>query len=316
MEKLRSPINYTGNKFRILDQIKPYFPQKCGVFLDLFSGGATVGINVDCEKVYFVDNNERVIRLLDFLAKSDFDKLLKELEKMIDYYGLSYSAKNGYKFYKDQVVDNPNNGLKKYNEKGYYKLRKDYNNLKDKTTKKANKMLYLLMVYAFNNDIRFSAKGNFNLPAGKTDLNRSNIKKVRKYIEKMANKKYQFICSSFNSEKVKNILKEVDFVYLDPPYLITKAFYNENNGWNAKLEHQLLDFLDYLIEAGKPFVLSNVLEKRGSVNEPLAYWIHRNKSNIKIVDIEYHYRSSNYQKKDRNAQEREIIVVFKGANKW
>lgn len=315
MEKLRSPINYTGNKFRILDQIKPYFPQKCGVFLDLFSGGATVGINVDCEKVYFVDNNERVIRLLDFLAKSDFDKLLKELEKMIDYYGLSYSAKNGYKFYKDQVVDNPNNGLKKYNEKGYYKLRKDYNNLKDKTTKKANKMLYLLMVYAFNNDIRFSAKGNFNLPAGKTDLNRSNIKKVRKYIEKMANKKYQFICSSFNSEKVKNILKEVDFVYLDPPYLITKAFYNENNGWNAKLEHQLLDFLDYLIEAGKPFVLSNVLEKRGSVNEPLAYWIHRNKSNIKIVDIEYHYRSSNYQKKDRNAQEREIIVVFKGANK-
>ena len=46
MKLIKSPINYTGNKFRILNQIQPYFPKNIGTMVDLFCGGATVGINV------------------------------------------------------------------------------------------------------------------------------------------------------------------------------------------------------------------------------------------------------------------------------
>ena len=99
---------------------------------------------------------------------------------------------------------------------------------------------------------------------------------------------------------------------MDPPYLITTAVYNENNGWSTELEYKLLDFLNYLIEINKPFILSNVLEKRGKTNEPLSYWLYKNKDLIEVIDIDYHYRSASYNKIDRNAAEREIIVKFKG----
>ena len=68
-EYIKSPLNYTGNKYRILQQISEKFPREIDCMVDLFCGGATVGLNVNAKKVYFIDNNERVINLLIFLAK-------------------------------------------------------------------------------------------------------------------------------------------------------------------------------------------------------------------------------------------------------
>lgn len=310
---VKSPLNYTGNKYRILSQIINYFPKNSYSLLDLFCGGATIGINANANKVYFVDNRKQIINLLNYLAKIDFDQFLVDIEHLIKKYNLSYSAKLGYKFYKNKLNDvNPNNGLKKYNEDAFYKLRDDYNSLKDKSTDTANKLLYLLMVYSFNNDIRFSNIGNFNLPVGKTDLNKNNINKIKNYNSIISTFDYKFICEEFYSKKIYNLAKKVDFVYMDPPYLITTAVYNENNGWSTELEYKLLDFLNYLIEINKPFILSNVWEKRGRRNEPLSYWIYKNKALIEVIDIDYHYRSASYNKIDRNASEREIIIFFKG----
>lgn len=167
MELIKSPLNYTGNKFRILNQIQPYFPKKIKCMVDLFCGGATVGINADAEKIIFVDNNERVLNLLSFLATQEFDDFLLKCENLISKYSLSNSYKNGYKIYRETCHDQAdNNGLKDYNSNGFYKLREDYNSLKDKNSDKANTMLYLLMVYGFNNDIRFNNDGDYNLPIG------------------------------------------------------------------------------------------------------------------------------------------------------
>ncbi len=44
---IRSPLNYTGNKYRILDQLIPHMPKNINVLVDLFAGGATVGLNVN-----------------------------------------------------------------------------------------------------------------------------------------------------------------------------------------------------------------------------------------------------------------------------
>ena len=38
MNKIKSPMNYIGNKYRILDQIKVYFPDNINNFVDLFCG--------------------------------------------------------------------------------------------------------------------------------------------------------------------------------------------------------------------------------------------------------------------------------------
>ena len=99
---------------------------------------------------------------------------------------------------------------------------------------------------------------------------------------------------------------------LDPPYLITDAVYNESNKWREQNEYELIRLMNFLLDNKKSFVLSNVLEKQGRRNEPLFYWTTTRKNDINIVDIDYHYRSASYNKKNRNAKEREVIICPAG----
>lgn len=309
-KNIKSPLNYTGNKYRILNQIEKYFPEKISCMIDLFCGGATVGLNVDADKIIFVDNNERVLNLLEFLSKQDFNAFLSKCEKIIDKYSLSYSYRDGYKYYRLQCSNqNDNNGLKDYNSCGFYRLREDYNNLNDKCSEDANYMLYILMVYAFNNDIRFNREGHFNLPVGKTDLNKSNVYKIKEYIERVKSIDAEFVCASFEEIMDSNLIKSADFIYMDPPYLIGNAVYNSS--WNNEKEYRLLDFIEDLIEEEVNFALSNVLSKVGKVNEPLSFWCYRNEEKINVIHIEYNYRSASYNKITRNAKEDEVLIINK-----
>ncbi len=283
--------------------------------VDLFCGGATVGLNTNCKEVYFIDNDINVIGLLKFFQTQHFDELLIELQEIISEFGLSNSFKNGFKYYKERILDkNFNNGLKEYNKSGFYKLRDNYNQLKNKTSKEAFLKLYILLLYGFNNDLRFNSKGEFNLPVGKTDFNKTNVIKLKTYLEKIKTINAHYICADFNSDKVLKILNKADFIYLDPPYLITNATYNESNKWSNESEHKLLNLMDNLIQNNKKFVLSNVLQKKNKMNEPLYYWTEKNKEKIDIYHMHYSYSCASYNKKNREFKEDEIIVTWKRKN--
>lgn len=312
MEPIRSPLNYTGNKYRILPQIERWFPEHIGVMVDLFCGGATVGLNTSCGRVIFADSNERVIDLLRYLSACEYAALERRLGELTVEFGLSYSARNGFSRYKNNVPDgNPNNGLKEYNKAGYYAMRDAYNALSDKQSPHACELLYLLMVYGFNNDLRFSKEGKFNLPAGKTDLNASNLKKVESYIGRTHAIEAEFLCGDFRSKEVRERIFRADFVYMDPPYLITDAVYNEGGGWTERDERALLELFDELLAAHIPFVASNVLEKKNARNVPLFEWCAAREDRVEVHDIDYHYRSASYNKLMRDGGEREIVVVSK-----
>lgn len=305
---MKTPLNYTGNKSRLMDQFAIHFPDNVGVFVDLFCGGATVGLSVNAKKVIFIDNNRNVINLLKHLTKYNFDTLLPRLEELIKKYGLSYSAKFGYKGYRNGIQKTDNNGLKAYNALGYYKLRSDYNSMGTKSSKEALDMLYLLVVYAFNNDMRFNRSGEFNLPVGKTDLNKNNIKKLKQYIDRVKKIDCVFICGDFREKEVQKILMKADFIYADPPYLIGNAVYNETSNWTEQTEQELINLLEVLNENKKKFALSNILNKVGAYNKPLSDWIFR-RTDLHIIDINYHYRSASYNKINRNSMEREVLIT-------
>ncbi|MDD2636938.1 MAG: DNA adenine methylase, partial [Bacteroidales bacterium] len=199
------------------------------------------------------------------------------------------------------------NGLKEYNKLAYDQLRSDYNKLKNKSSKKALDLLYVLIIYSFNNDMRFNRKGDFNLPIGKTDFNKRNIERLKLYIERVQSIQCSFVCGDFRDEKVKNILMEADFIYADPPYLIGNAVYNENGNWTERTEQELIDLLDILNKNKKKFAVSNVLRKAGLENKILSDWIF-NRSDLQVIDIKYHYRSASYNKIDRDAREREVLI--------
>lgn len=305
---IKSPLNYTGNKHRILEEILDKVPKNAHRMLDLFSGGTSVGLNSNINEVIFIDNNIRLINLLIFFKNNDYEFIVKNIEELIKKYNLTNSFRNGYDFYKKIITDNPNNGLKFLNKSGYLKLREDYNNLLNKNTKKANIMLYLLILYSFNNDMRFNSEGKFNLPVGKTDFNKANINKLREYLSFIKNKNFEYMCLDFENIKIKEIVKKVDFIYMDPPYLITTAVYNESKGWDEDREKKLLQLIDYFIQENKLFVLSNILQRGEKINTILKEWIKKNKNKIEVKYIDYSYKSSSYNKKNREIVEKEIII--------
>ena len=104
-----------------------------------------------------------------------------------------------------------------------------------------------------------------------------------------------FTSSDFRRIKVDK-LHSNDFIYADPPYLITCASYNESDGWNEKCERDLLELLDNASNKGIKFALSNVLESKGKSNDILKEWSKK----YTIHNLDYKYNNCNYQKKEEN----------------
>ena len=85
-------------------------------------------------------------------------------------------------------------------------------------------------------------------------------------------------------------------VYCDPPYLITCASYNEQDGWNVQKEKELLNLLDELNNNGIKFALSNVLENKGKSNDILKEWSKK----YNIHHLNKSYGNCNYHTKDKS----------------
>ena len=297
-----SPLNYIGGKFKLLPQILPLFPKIDGTFIDLFCGGCNVGVNVRCEKAILNDTNHNLIYMYHTFKNLDKDVLCEMINKIITKYHLSRSDINGYNFYHCES----SSGLGKYNKEHFLKLREDFN---ENTNYDYNYyvMLYVMIVYSFNNQIRFNRDGKFNLPVGKRDYNTKMQQKLSAFVDRLKSGNYLFTSMDFEQFDLSPYGKK-DFIYADPPYLITCATYNEQGGWNEDKEKALYTFLDKANNQGVRFALSNVLSSEGKENSLLQDWIKHNKNKYNVVHLEFNYSNSNYQKKDRNTGSDEVII--------
>lgn len=303
---IQSPLNYMGGKFKLLPQILPLFPKNINTFVDLFCGGCNVGINIDCESVIYNDLDENLLYLYNTFKNLDKQSVFEWIFEIINTYGLSLVSNKGYDYYKCDS----SKGLGGYNKESFLRLRADFNEKK----KKGNYdyyyyvMLYVIIVYAFNNQIRFNSNGEFNLPVGKRDFNKKMQQKLSDFIDKIKEQNCKFTCLDFRKFDI-DTLKNNDFVYVDPPYLITCATYNEQGGWSETDEKDLLHFLDSLNEKGLRFALSNVLRSKGKENTILIEWLDKNKDKYRTVSLNYSYSNSNYQTKDKTSNSEEVLII-------
>lgn len=300
---IQSPLNYTGGKYKLLPQILPHFPDSIDVFVDLFCGGCNVGINVNANKVIYNDVDEHLLYLYNTFKNLDKQSTFEWIHEIIDKYQLSDVSKNGYDYYGCES----GKGLGDYNREHYLKLRQDFNT---KITEDYYYyiMLYVIIVYAFNNQIRFNSKGEFNLPVGKRDFNKKMAEKLSAFIDVIQSQNCVFTCKDFRDFDISG-LDGNDLVYVDPPYLITCATYNEQGGWNEQSEKDLLAFLDNLYANGIRFALSNVLRSKGKENRLLIDWLERNGGRYKALSLDYSYSNSNYQTKDKSSPAEEVLIV-------
>lgn len=210
-------------------------------------------------------------------------------------------CEHGYDYYHCES----GKGVGSYNKERFLKLRDDFNHHKQEDYY-YYLMLYVLIVYAFNNQIRFNAKGEYNLPVGKRDFNKKMQSKLSDFIDRLHRQDCRFTCVSFTDFDV-SALTNRDFIYVDPPYLITCATYNEQDGWNEDHEKELLHFLDELNSKGIRFALSNVLRSKGKENTILIEWLSNKK--YKTHHLDYGYSNSNYQTKDKQTKSEEVLIT-------
>lgn len=288
---IKSPMNYTGGKYKLLHQIEPLFPEDINLFVDLFTGGGNIAVNVKANKIVANDCEENIIGIYKMFQKYDnVDELIGQIEEIIKTYGLT--------------IDNM---------EAYNKFRNDYNSLKTSqgnysplSSYNINILLYVLICYSFNHQYRFNSKGEFNMPFGKerSQWNENMKNNLINFHQQIKEKDIVFLNKDFRQLKVDK-LGINDFVYCDPPYLITCATYNEKDGWNQECEEDLLNLLDELNTKKIKFALSNVLYSKGKTNDLLIGW--SKKYNVHHLD--YTYQNCNYHTKDKTNKSDEVLIT-------
>lgn len=298
---VKSPLNYTGGKYRILNDLYKHFPKKIETFYDVFCGGANVGINGSANSIVCLDNNHRVIKLLNYLKSHNFESINQSILDVINTFDLSQSYIYGYSTYNSDS----STGLGKYNKKNYMALREYYNNGNFEDFDESIVFLTLI-IYGFNNQIRFNSEGKFNMPIGKRDYNGNTRKNISRFNEIVNTKKIAFDTGDFR-ELLNINFQNDDFVYLDPPYILGLASYNESGGWTVSDEIDLHSILDNLNKKGVRFALSNVLEHKGEKNEHMINWLEN--SSYKVIPINFNYNNSNYHSKAKESTTKEVLVI-------
>lgn len=259
----------------------------------MFCGGCNIGVNIKANIIICNDIQTEVIELINYFKQNPSEKIIKEIEDIIHKYGLSETNKYGYEYYEC----NSNNGVAKYNKKKYLKLRDDYN--------KSNRtpiMFYTVLIFAFNNQIRFNAQHEYKESVNKRDFNNNLRRNLIRFVDHIKNINIKFTNKDFrylHTDKLSND----DFIYLDPPYLITSANYNKI--WTEEHEYNLLKLIDKLDKKGIKFALSNVLKHKGRENTILQKWCEK----YIVNDLMFNYQNCNYGTKDRNPESSQEVLI-------
>lgn len=289
---LYSPINYQGNKSRIVDKLLTFIPQRTSAIHEIFCGSAILSFASSIKDIYLNDTNHYILDLIEYFRTNTAEKIIQKTDSLISQYGLTNTYYDG----RSNYVEEKHEGLSRYNCEAYNKLKSDYN--KDKDVAK----LFVLVIYSFNHFLRFNGKDEFNVPVGKVDFVESLRNRTIEYCKAVQSKKITITNYDFRTLSLYETKNKDDLFYFDPPYLITQAPYN--SFWNENDEQDLLELLDRLNANGYKFLLSNVIESNGKENTLLKKWMQK----YNVIHLKRRYLNSSYQKK--NLSDADEVIIY------
>lgn len=277
---INSCLNYTGSKFKLLDQILVEMDYKKEYFIDLFCGSGVVGFNV-------IDKYKKILI-------NDIIKNLVEIHKEIINNPIIFIDK-----VKSLVVS-------KDDQDGFNELRKNYND------ENSPEGLYSLLLCCNNNALRFNQKGKFNQTFGRRTFSDSTQKKLDEFIKHISKYSEKIFYSNNNFYKINPT--KPSMIYCDPPYgycmdnngnitnkQVSEAGYNST--WSQKDDIELYNYILKLDKNKQSFMLSGVIEhdnkKSWLINKLL-----QNKFNYKKLNYNYNGIS---HKGDKETNE---VIIF------
>lgn len=275
----KSPLNYIGGKYKMLPQLFRWFPRRINTMVDLFAGGGDVFSNIRAQHIVANDINYHIIDIYRTFQSMETDELLAAIDDTIVRWGLSMT-----------------------DEDAYIAFRAYYNEHRSPLD------LFVLVCYSFNYQFRFNSRHQFNTPFGRdrswfNPVMRENLIRFRRSLQEV-----ELMAENFKSIDL-DFLGQGDFLYADPPYLITTGSYNDGKrgfeGWSDTEESALYELLDRLDARGVRFALSNVLEHKGRRNDLLNGWRKRYRTHR----IAYSYKNSNYHANNRDKVTKEVLIT-------
>ena len=281
---IKSPMNYVGNKYKLLKQLHIFFPKSINNLIDLFCGGTDVSINTQAKYKFANDINQNVINIYKAFQDKSIEEILEFIDKRIKEFQLT-----------------------RFNHEGYIKYRDLYNtNINYKTPLD----LFVLSRFAFNNKISFNINQEFNASFGwnHSDFNlnqRANTRAMHAAIQTI-----QFSSKNFRDFDISIFTNPNDFLYVDPPYLISNAIYNDgpkaiNTKWEPQDDIDLYTYLDEANKQGLKWALSNVISHKGKENEILIEWADK----YNVYDIFSDYSKAVYNKTKTTDPTIEVLVT-------
>lgn len=254
------PLNYIGSKAKVVPDILRLQPENYDTFIDAFGGGFNVGINITAKKVIYNDLNYLVANLIRSFREHDTYDYLLYIKRIIKKFG-----------------------LEKANGPAYLEARSYYNSLP--AEKRDPRLLFTIILYGFQQQIRFNSQHDFNNPVGMRWFNDKILEKMISFSRQIKEGNYEFSCQNY--KELRNKMTPSSFVYFDPPYNLTTGSYNDGkrgfDGWNKELESELFSFADDLNQSGVSFMLSYVVEHKGATNQELLDWI--NKRGYRLIQL-------------------------------
>ena len=280
MKYIKSPINYSGGKYRLLKQIMPLFPHNINTFVDLFCGACTVGINVNANKIIFNDYIPYIPELFTLWKNKSLDEINEYINNTIVQYNLSAT-----------------------NKESFMSFREHYNKTKNIED------LFILICYSFNFQMRFNNNHQYNSSFGyeASTMNNNIRNNVNMFVNLIHSKNTIFHSKDFKEVDLDYLTKD-DLVYCDPPYLISGTVYQDGKigfkGWKPQDDVELYNLLDNLNSNGIRFALSNMLNSKGRSNDYLIEWSKR--YNVYHLNANY---NSNYQRKSGGKKDDEVLIT-------
>lgn len=281
---IKSPMNYTGNKYKLLKQLHEFFPSQINNFIDLFCGGTDVSINTPAINKFANDINSKIIDIYKTFQIKSIEEVLNFIDMRIKEFQLTRFNQEGYIHYRDL-----------YNITTEYKTPLD---------------LFTLSRFSFNNKISFNTNQELNASFGwnHSDFNlnqRANTRAMHSAIQNI-----QFSTDNFRNFDITNFTNPKDFLYVDPPYLISAAQYNTGSKligehWDLQDDLDLYEYLDKANEQGIKFALSNVIAHKGQENVALIEWAEK----YNVYDIYSDYSKAVYNKIKTDEPTIEVLVT-------
>ncbi|MBF9197154.1 Dam family site-specific DNA-(adenine-N6)-methyltransferase [Microvirga terrestris] len=248
-----SPLNYIGSKTRMLPFLMANMPDKIETFVDAFGGGFNVGINSNADRIVYNDYNHIVKNLIESFRVNETYDYVQYIRRQIKKYG-----------------------LEKENAETYMAAREYYNALP--IERRDPRLLYTVIMYGFNQQIRFNGGYEFNNPVGMRWFNEKVLEKLISFSGAVKSKNIVF--KSVDYADLVDEIRPGSFVYMDPPYRLTTGAYNDGKrgfkGWDAEAEKRMFEFAEKLDAAAVKFMISYVIGHKGKVNEALKKWLSSN----------------------------------------